>query len=323
MTHVMQILEIIGSLGLFLFGVQLMTQSLHDAAGPRFKLLLQNSSNTSVRGFITGFGVTALIQSSSVTTVILVGLVSAGLLTVIQAAGVILGANLGTTVTFWIVSFIGYKVSLSNLALPIIALALPLIFSKREKYKKIGNFILGFCILLLGLGFLKMSVPDVKSNTALFSFLQNFTGQGYTTYIILIVFGILLTFVVQSSSVAGTITIALLAKGWIDLPQAMSIVLGENIGTTITAQLASINQNTAAKQAAWIHSLFNVFGVLWVFLPLPFIASIIHSFNLNEAAKLALFHTCFNLLNALIVLPFIPLLTRVARFCSGSSKETG
>jgi phosphate:Na+ symporter len=208
---------------------------------------------------LTGFIITAFVQSSSATTVMVVSFVNAGLLELAQAIGVIMGANIGTTVTTWIVSLIGFKFKITAIALPVIGIGLPLIFSKVQKRKDFGEVLVGFGLLFLGLMFLKQSVPDIKTHPQALSFIQNFTDLPFfLSTIIFVILGTILTIVVQSSSAAMAITVTMAAFGWINFPTAAAIVLGENIGTTITAYLASIGTSVNARRAARAHFLFNI-----------------------------------------------------------------
>jgi len=223
-------------------------------------------------GVLTGLFITALIQSSSATTVMVVSFVNAGLLTLLQSITVIMGANIGTTVTAWIISLFGFKVSIAAFSIPLIALSIPFIFSAKSKRKSIGEFILGFAFLFMGLEMLKNSVPDLKSNPEMLEFLTQYTQSGFGSVLIFLAIGSILTVVVQSSSATMAITLVMVSKGWISYDLGAAMVLGENIGTTITANIAAIPANVSAKRAALAHTTFNVFGVVWMlFLFYPFI----------------------------------------------------
>jgi phosphate:Na+ symporter len=258
-------------------------------------------------GVGTGALITVLLQSSSATTVMVVGFVNSRLMNLGEAIVVIFGANLGTTATFWMVSFLGIKFSVSHIALPIIGVALPMIFWKGERVRCIGESLIGFGILFLGLSFLRDSIPDIQSNPELFAGLQSLTAYGYLSVLIFLFLGIILTIVVQSSSVAGAITLMMASKGWIDFEMSCAIILGENIGTTITANLAAIGGSTNAKRAAFAHFMFNVIGVLWMLVVFYPFVWLIDSLMPGEAAApehiaihLALFHTLFNFTNILL-----------------------
>ena len=320
MSVITQFLEILGSLGLFLYGMKVMSGGIQRAAGEKLHSILNHMTRNRFVGVITGLLITALVQSSSVTTVMVVSFVNAGLLSLGQAIGVIMGANIGTTVTAWIITIVG-KFSISSLALPFIGLGIPLVLSKKLKRTDIGETLIGFGILFLGLDFLKHSVPDLKNNTALFDFLANFNDDSIFHFLFFVALGTIITFIVQSSSAAMAITITLAAKGWIGFYPAAAIVLGENIGTTITAYLASIGASTNAKRAARAHLLFNLIGVFWMaFLFVPFIKMVdlilpgdVFGSQSRETitAHLALFHTLFNTANTLLLVWFTPQIEKI------------
>ena len=257
-------LTLIGSLGLFLYGMKIMSEGLQKVAGDKMRGILSAMTSNRVTGVLTGVLITALIQSSSATTVMVVSFVNAGLLSLAQSIGVIMGANVGTTVTAWIISLFGFKVDISAFAIPLIGLSIPLIFSEKSRRKSIGEFLMGFSFLFMGLSYLKDSVPDLQSNPQILAFLQNYTSMGYTSLLIFLGIGSLLTIIVQSSSATVAITLIMCTKGWIPYDMAAAMILGENIGTTITANIAAIPANASAKRAAIAHLMFNVFGVLWV-----------------------------------------------------------
>lgn len=265
-------LTLIGSLGLFLYGMKIMSEGLQKVAGNNLRSALASMTKNSFMGVLTGVFITALIQSSSATTVMVVSFVNAGLLTLLQSVTVIMGANIGTTVTAWIISLFGFKVSIAAFSLPMIAVAIPFIFSGKSKRKSIGEFILGFAFLFMGLEMLKDSVPDLKSNPEMLSFLSNYTQSGFGSVLIFLLIGTILTIVVQSSSATMAITLVMVSKGWVPYELGAAMVLGENIGTTITANIAAIPANVSAKRAALAHTTFNIFGVIWMlFLFYPFL----------------------------------------------------
>ncbi len=257
-------LTLIGSLGLFLYGMKIMSEGLQKVAGDKLRSILSVMTTNRFTGVLTGVLITALIQSSSATTVMVVSFVNAGLLSLTQSISVIMGANVGTTVTAWIISLFGFKVDISVFALPLIGICIPLIFSNKSKRKSWGEFLLGFAFLFMGLDFLKSSVPDLQSNPEVLAFLQGYTTMGYASLLIFLLLGTILTVIVQSSSATVAITLIMCTKGWIPFEMAAAMVLGENIGTTITANIAAISANTSAKRAAIAHLMFNVFGVCWV-----------------------------------------------------------
>lgn len=257
-------LTLIGSLGLFLFGMKTMSEALQKVAGPKLRGILAAMTKNKFTGILTGLLITATVQSSSATTVMVVSFVNAGLLTLLQSITVIMGANIGTTVTAWIISLFGFKVSIAKIAIPMIGFAIPFIFSKNSKHKSWGEVILGFALLFFGLDLLKNSVPDLQSNPEMLEFLTRFTQSGFTSVLIFVLIGSLLTVVVQSSSATVAITLIMCSKGWISFELGAAMVLGENIGTTITANLAALPANISAKRAALAHLTFNIFGVIWM-----------------------------------------------------------
>ncbi|MDR1403080.1 MAG: Na/Pi cotransporter family protein [Tannerellaceae bacterium] len=257
-------LTLVGSLGMFLYGMKIMSEGLQKVAGEKLRGVLSVMTTNRFTGVLTGVLITALIQSSSATTVMVVSFVNAGLLTLAQSVSVILGANIGTTVTAWIISLFGFSVDISTFALPLIGMAIPLIFSGKSKRKSWGEFIMGFAFLFLGLDYLKNSVPDLQHNPEILAFLQNYTSMGYASLFLFLALGTIFTIIVQSSSATVAITLIMCTKGWIPFEMAAAMILGENIGTTITANLAAIPANVSAKRAALAHLMFNVFGVCWV-----------------------------------------------------------
>lgn len=259
-------LTLVGALGMFLYGMKVMSEGLQKVAGDKLRSILSVMTTNRFTGVLTGILITALIQSSSATTVMVVSFVNAGLLTLTQSISVIMGANVGTTVTAWIISLFGFKVDISAFSLPIIALCIPLIFSGKSKRKSWGEFLMGFAFLFMGLSYLKSSVPDLQSNPEILSFLQNYTSMGYPSLFIFLLLGTILTIIVQSSSATVAITLIMCTQGWIPFEMAAAMVLGENIGTTITANIAAISANVSARRAAIAHLMFNVFGVCWVMI---------------------------------------------------------
>ena len=336
---IIKVLVLIGSLGFFLYGMKLMSESLQKVAGKKMKSILSAMTSNRIKGVFTGFLVTTVIQSSSATTVMLVSFVNAGLLTLLEATGVIMGANIGTTVTAWIISLLGFKVSLSALSLPLIGLSLPLFFSSNERRKTWGEFIVGFAILFLGLQALKEAVPDIKSNPEILAFLSNYIDFGYWSVFIFIIVGTILTVVIQSSSATMALTLVLCYNGLIPFHIAAAMVLGENIGTTITANIAAIIGNVNAKRAARSHLIFNLIGVIWMiifFFPfLRWIDNIVEfrtGFSIldNSSAvgfektkeilpiALAVFHTIFNIINTSLLIGFAPFIVKMTKWMVSS-----
>ena len=318
-------LTLIGALGLFLYGMKLMSEALQKVAGSKLRNFLAAMTSNRFMGVITGISITAIIQSSSATTVMIVSFVNAGLLTLTESAGVIMGANIGTTVTAWIISILGFKVKMSILAYPIIGIGFPLIFSKKTRNQSWGQVLVGFALLFIGLESLKSSVPDIGSNPEILEFLKNFTGMGLGSNLIFLLIGTLLTVVIQSSSATMALTLVMCNNGWISFDSAAAMVLGENIGTTITANLAAMVANSTAKRAARFHFLFNVIGVLWVLSIFPFFLKGIDGIAQTISGKsaftdagsipiaLSLFHTVFNVLNVLIQIWFIKYLVKLVQ----------
>ena len=306
------IFEIVGALGVFLYGMRVMSDGIQKVAGERLQSVLNFMTKNRVIAVFSGFMITAIVQSSSATTVMIVSFVNAGLLNLTQSIGVIMGANIGTTVTTWIVSIIGFKFKIAAFALPIIAIGLPLMFSKKTRYKELSEVFIGFGLLFLGLMFLKNAVPDIKSHPEFLEFLKNYTEMGFLSYLIFLAAGTILTIVVQSSSAAMAITVTMAFMGWIDFKTSAAIVLGENIGTTVTAYLAAIGTSVNARRAARAHLLFNIFGVIWVTFIFSYFVDFIlaiapwdSSLQENLPLNLSLFHTVFNVSNTLISMPLL------------------
>ncbi len=319
------ILQLAGSLGIFIYGMKLMSEGLQKVAGDKMREILKGMTKNRSLGIFTGFLITALIQSSSATTVMVVSFVNAGLISLTESFGVIMGANIGTTITLWIVAILGFKVKMTPIAIALIGIFFPFMFSKKEKFRNTAEFILGFGILFIGLDFLKHSVPNIKHNPEMVEFLKHFVDLGpmnYGSILLFVLFGTLLTVVVQSSSAASAITLTLVMKGWIPFDLGAAMILGENVGTTITANLAALVANVHAKRSARFHFLFNMFGLVWIlvlFIPFTRLISnainsdfMVHLANLagkeNEGMALALFHTAFNVLNVIILFALVPLL---------------
>ena len=322
---ILQIFTLLGALGMFLYGMNLMSSGLQKAAGDRLRGLLSAMTSNPFKGVLTGLGITSVIQSSSATTVMVVSFVNAGLLTLAQAIGVIMGANIGTTVTAWLVSWLGFKADISILAVPLMLLGFLFSNSKKNQRQNIGELIVGFCLLFLGLSFMKESVPDLNETPQVLEFVKTWSGHGFGSVLIFLVFGTALTLVLQSSSATMAITLIMLSMGWIPFNMACAMVLGENIGTTITANIAAAVGNTQAKRAAMSHTIFNVTGVIWALIFFgPFlglVGKVIELFGLpNPAAEgfavsgpnspdataalygLSMLHTLFNTINTLILI---------------------
>ena len=314
---------------MFLYGMNLMSSGLQKASGDKLRGFLSAMTSNPFKGVMTGLGITSIIQSSSATTVMVVSFVNAGLLTLVQAIGVIMGANIGTTVTAWLVSWLGFKADISILAIPLMALGFLFSNSKKNQRQNIGELIVGFCLLFLGLSFMKESVPDLNETPQVLEFVKSWSSHGFSSVLIFLVFGTVLTLVLQSSSATMAITLIMLSMGWIPFNMACAMVLGENIGTTITANIAASVGNTQAKRAAMSHTIFNVFGVMWALLLFkPFLALVgciteyifglpnpaSDGFEVSESISaegtaalygLSMLHTLFNTINTLILIWFI------------------
>ena len=313
-------LKLIGSVGLFLYGMKIMSEGLQKVAGDRLRSILTAMTTNRVTGVLTGVLITALIQSSSATTVMVVSFVNAGLLTLAESISVIMGANIGTTVTAWIISIFGFKVDMAAFALPLLAIALPLIFSGKSNRKSVGEFIFGFSFLFMGLSYLKANAPDLNANPEMLAFVQNYTDMGFFSILLFLFIGTILTMIVQASAATMAITLIMCANGWISLELGAALVLGENIGTTITANLAALTANTQAKRAALAHFVFNVFGVIWVLIIFhPFmqlvnwvVDTFFQTSNPEVAIsyKLSAFHSIFNICNVCILIWGVKLIER-------------
>lgn len=335
----LQIFTLLGALGMFLYGMNLMSSGLQKAAGDRLRGFLSSMTSNPFKGVLTGLGVTSVIQSSSATTVMVVSFVNAGLLTLAQAISVIMGANIGTTVTAWLVSWLGFKADISIFAVPLMAIGFVLSCSKKSSRRNISELIVGFSLLFLGLSLMKESVPDLSKTPEVLAFIQGWQGHGFGSVLLFLVLGTILTLILQSSSATMALTIMMLNFGWIQFDMACAMVLGENIGTTITANIAAAVGNTSAKRAALAHTVFNVFGVIWALVLFSLFLKMVGAvtagiFGLpNPAAEgfkvvagadgsqsdtqtaalygLSMLHTLFNSINTLILIWFIPFIEKL------------
>ncbi|MFH2024297.1 MAG: Na/Pi cotransporter family protein, partial [bacterium] len=303
-------LRFIGSVGVFLFGMRIMSEGIQKVAGDRLQTVINYMTRNRVVAVFTGLLVTGIIQSSSATTVMVVGFANAGLLKLTQAIGVIMGANIGTTVTTWIVSFLGFKIDVTAFALPIVGIGFPFLLSKRRRRRDYGEMLVGFGLLFLGLGFLKNSVPDINEESLFF--LGKYSNLGFPSFVIFVAAGTILTMLIQSSSAAMAITVTLAFKGYINFESAAAICLGENIGTTITVFLASIGTGVNARRAARSHFFFNLIGVIWMAFVFRYFCNFVlwiapwdSALQSNLPLNLSLFHTVFNITNTLLFLPFM------------------
>lgn len=341
----LQLLTLLGALGMFLYGMNMMSSGLQKTAGNRMRNLLGAMTSSPFKGVMTGLTITSIIQSSSATTVMVVGFVNASLLTLNQAIGVIMGANIGTTVTAWLVSLLGFKADISIFAVPLMAIGFIMSIAKSEKYRNISEFIIGFSLLFLGLSLMKNSVPDLNETPEILSFIQQWTGYGFGSVIIFLIFGTLLTLILQSSSATMALTLIMMSMGWIPFSMAAAMVLGENIGTTITANIAAAVGNPNARRAALAHTVFNVFGVIWALIlfrpflslvgtiitwlgyPDPTLIDYSHTIVAGSAESTAalygvsMLHTLFNTFNTCILIWFIPLIVRFVSWVIKSKPE--
>ncbi|MBQ7042725.1 MAG: Na/Pi cotransporter family protein [Muribaculaceae bacterium] len=329
-----QIFTLLGALGMFLYGMNLMSSGLQKVAGEKLRSFLSAMTSNPLKGVMTGLGITSIIQSSSATTVMVVSFVNAGLLSLGQAIGVIMGANIGTTVTAWLVSWLGFKADISILAVPLMVFGFLFSNSKKNNRQNIGELIVGFCLLFLGLSFMKESVPDLNETPQVLEFVKTWSSHGFCSVLLFLAFGTILTLILQSSSATMAITLIMLSMGWIPFDMACAMVLGENIGTTITANIAAAVGNTQAKRAAMSHTIFNVFGVLWALIFFkPFLALVGKTIELlglpNPAAEgfavssptsadgiaalygLSMLHTLFNTFNTFILIWFIKYIEKI------------
>lgn len=267
---ILDFLGLLGAVGLFLYGMKVMSEGLQKVAGDRLRNILSAMTRNRFSGLLTGIAITALIQSSSASTVMVVSFVNAGLMTLAQSMAVIFGANVGTTFTAWIIALFGFKVDVSVAVLPLIALAVVLLFTNKSRAKSIGEFLIGFAFLFMGLNMISDYVPDLQSNPEMFAVLRQYASMGIGSIIIFLFVGIIVTAIIQSSAATFAIVLIMCSKGWITFDLACAVVLGSNIGTTITPLLASMSGNVAAKRTAMGHLLFNFLGTIWclcIFVP--------------------------------------------------------
>ncbi|MCC5827024.1 Na/Pi cotransporter family protein [Alkalimonas sp.] len=325
-------LQLIGSLGIFIFGMKIFSEGLQKIAGNRLKGILSGMTRNRLTGVLTGFGTTAITQSSTTTTVMAVSFVNAGLLTFVQSTGVIMGANIGTTITAWMVALFGFKFQITPIAVAVIGVFFAFLFSNNSRLRNIAEAMVGFGILFIGLEFIKGAVPDIRANPEMFAFLDAFTNYGYLSLLLFVFVGTILTLLTQSSSAATAITLVMLFEGWISFPIAAAMILGENIGTTVTANIAALVGNVHAKRAARFHFFFNIVGVIWmmaiIFPMLSLMDTAVQYFTGNPVSvmegsqearsnatlALSLFHTSFNVLNVVLLFAFVPYLIRFVEF---------
>ena len=313
MDLIINIFSLVGSLALFLFGMKTMSEGLEKFAGDRLRGILSAMTRNRVMGVLTGVLITALIQSSSATTVMVVSFVNAGLMTLAQSIGVIMGANIGTTVTAWIISAVGFKVNIAAFAIPLLAIGMPLIFSGKSNRKSMGEFVFGFSFLFMGLAFLQEAATAMNIGDMVAGMLAHVPQGSFFTIILFVIVGAVVTMIVQASAATMAITLMLFGMNipGFGFEQAAALAMGQNIGTTITAFMASLTANTQARRAALAHMFFNVFGVV-VFLIVFYPACTVVSWFVenvmgggNDLFKLSAFHTAFNILNTLLLIGFV------------------
>lgn len=341
---IIDFVSLLGAVCLFLYGMKVMSEGLQKAAGDRLRNILGIMTRNRVTGVLTGIVITALIQSSSASTTMVVSFVNAGLMSLAQSMAVIFGANVGTTVTTWIISAFSFEVNISDYTLLMLAIAVPMLFMNKSTYKSMGEFLIGFCFLFMGLDLISQYVPDLKHNPQMLEMLKNYTSMGYGSVLIFFLVGVVLTMVVQSSAATFAITLIMCSQGWISFELGCAIVLGGNIGTTITPILASFSGNTAAKRTAVGHVMFNVLGsVVVLFVFYPFIklvggvtemcigASPLNADNTvcamtpreqaSTAFGLAMFPTVFNAINLMIMIWFTNLYVKAVCWIVPSKKK--
>jgi len=337
MTIFYIILSAIGAIGVFLFGMKIMSEALQKVAGIRLRNILSAITSNRLKSILTGLLTTASVQSSSAITVMLVSFASAGLISVFESAGVVMGANIGTTITAWIISLLGFgkHFSIQIYLLPLIGLSLPLFFSKSSNLRSWGEFIIGFSLLFFGLGFLKEVIPLVPEESGLIRNLTSYySGNGFVSLIVFFFLGLLLTIIFQSSSATMALTFVLAIEGWVPFSLAAAMVLGENLGTTFTALIASTIANKDGRRVAVIHLLFNLAGIIWGLILLKPILNLIDIFMTgismaspntdpgNIPVALSIFHTGFNILNMIILVGFIPKLVELTAKVFPARQET-
>ena len=317
-------LLMIGALCLFIYGMKTMSEGIQASAGSRLRNILRWMTKNRFAGVLSGFTLTGLLQSSSATTVMTVSFVNAGLITLTESAGIMMGANIGTTITGWLVSYFGFRFNITVYALLMFAAAAPLLLIKKQEVRSWSTALIGFALLFLGLGFLKEAVPTFDENSAFVAFFVEYSNQPILGTLMFIALGIIVTVIIQSSSSAITLTMALCASGVIPFNVAAAMLLGENIGTTATAEISALVGNVYAKRSARIHTLFNVIGVMWMVFALPWVLDIIAGFmpadpyDSSEMGRqaattaLAAFHSVFNLATLLILIWFVPALVKLA-----------
>ncbi len=323
METIANLLSLLGALALFLYGMKIMSEGLEKFAGNKLRAILAAMTRNRLMGVLTGILVTALIQSSSATTVMVVSFVNAGLMNLVQAIGVIMGANIGITVTAWIISAVGFKVNIAAFAIPLLAIGMPLIFSGKSNRKSVGEFVFGFSFLFMGLSFLQTAANDLNIGSMVASMLATISSDSFWVILLFVLVGAIVTMIVQASAATMAITLMLfdMQIPGFGFEQAAALAMGQNIGTTITAFMASLTANTQARRAALAHMFFNVFGVVVVLLMFYpacnavswFVTDVLGSTG-NDLFKLSAFHTAFNIFNTLLLIGFVRQIERLVCF---------
>lgn len=313
-------IQVFGGLGLFLFGMMVMSEGLQKVAGDKLRQTIRSLTSNRFAGIFTGFAVTSIIQSSSATTVMLVSFVNAGLITLQQSVGVIMGANIGTTVTGWLVAIFGFKVNISLIALIAVGFGFFLRITGKKRLPYWGEVLLGFGLIFIGLDFMKDATSGLKQSVMIMDWMSRFSTDSFLSLIMVILTGALVTMIIQSSSATMALTMTLAAQGIIDFPTAAALILGENVGTTITANIAALGASINAKRTALAHFFFNVLGLFWVILSFGYFIRLVDSIVPGNPAMatsipnhMAAFHTLFNITNTVLFLPFVASLARLVK----------
>ncbi|MFA4852388.1 MAG: Na/Pi cotransporter family protein, partial [Bacteroidales bacterium] len=327
-------LFLIGAIGLFLFGMKLMSESMQKIAGTKLRAILNYIASSKTKAVFSGLLITSLVQASGVVSVMTVSFVNEGMLSLVESIGVIMGANIGTTIKIWLISAVGMNTKIGIIALPIIGLAFPLLFSKNNTRKNWGEFAVGLSLLFVGFDFMKFIFEELYGNTVLIEFLSGFSGYGFGSVIIFVFAGMIITALIQSSSATVALTIVLCSNGWIPFELGAAMILGENIGTTVTANIAALIANVYAKRTALSHTLFNVIGVIWALILFKWFLQGIDVITDGIYGKsplihpdamplgLAVFHTMFNVVNTLLLVGFIPWLAKLTEWFIPSKGKT-
>jgi phosphate:Na+ symporter len=334
MRYLIDFLSVSGTIGLFLYGMKLMSESLQKITGNKLRGIVNFIASSRIKALFSGLVITALVQASAVVTVMTVSFVNAGMLSVSESIGVILGANIGTTIKAWIIASIGFNAQMGIIALPIIGITFPLLFSRNSTSRSWGGFFVGLSLLFISLDLLRYLFDSMHDNSALVNFLTQFSGFGFGSVILFVLAGMIITALVQSSSATVALTIVMCANGWLSFELGAAMILGENIGTTITANIAAIVANVYGKRTALSHTLIKVLGVIWALIFFKWLLSGVDAITevitdssplLNPKAMpigLAVFHTLFNLVNTFILIGFIPWIIKLAEWVIPSKSNT-